>query len=306
MYYAYPVLAPQGTSADKVLAAAAAAPSLQHHLVKVSAVNSTYSQLRDAAWSQAQPTGNFTPEPRLLPNLDRARSLPATGRFMVVDSAAQRLTLYEGGRPVDTMKVIVGAKDLPTPLIASVVYYVSFNPYWNAPHRLVRTAIAPNVLRHGVGYLSSRGYEVMADWSRESVVLRNDKVNWPSVALGKTQIRIRQKPGVQNSMGTLKFPFQNAEDIYLHDTPNKAPFASDRRYISNGCVRVEDAARLGRWLLGREAVPPGPEPEIWVALPRGVPIYITYLTAQVRDGQISYLSDIYGWDTVGPRLASPR
>jgi murein L,D-transpeptidase YcbB/YkuD len=98
-------------------------------------------------------------------------------------------------------------------------------------------------------------------------------------------------------MGKLKFPFENPQDIYLHDTPGKELFAKDERHLSNGCVRLEDAARLGRWLIGSDPVAPGTDPETQVRLPKGVPILLTYLTAQVRDGKIVYLPDIYGWDT---------
>jgi murein L,D-transpeptidase YcbB/YkuD len=306
MIYAYPVLAPQGTRADQILLTASAAPSLERHLVSVAALNPTYAQLRDTAWAEAQASGKLAPDPRLIANLDRARSLPAAGRFMIVDSATQRLTLYDNGQPVDSMKVIVGTPELPTPLIASVMYYVTFNPYWNAPHHLVRKAIAPNVLSQGMGYLKSRGYEVMADWTTTSAALGPDTVDWKAVAAGKTQIRVRQKPGTQNFMGILKFPFPNPEDIYLHDTPNKALFAKASRDLSNGCVRVEDARRLGQWLLGREPVPPGPEAEIRVQMPKGVPVYLTYLTAQARDGKITYLRDIYGWDPKPAQLAAAR
>jgi murein L,D-transpeptidase YcbB/YkuD len=36
-----------------------------------------------------------------------------------------------------------------------------------------------------------------------------------------------------------------------------------------------------------------------VEIPKPVPIVLTYLTAQVTDGQITYLDDIYGWDKPG-------
>ena len=106
-------------------------------------------------------------------------------------------------------------------------------------------------------------------------------------------------------MGSLKFPFPNSEDIYLHDTPGKELFAKDVRNLSNGCVRVEDARRLGRWLLGQDPVAPSNDPELRVPLPHGVPIVLTYLTAQVTDGKLTYLNDFYGWDTTGaPLLAA--
>jgi murein L,D-transpeptidase YcbB/YkuD len=299
MVYVYPVLTPQGARADQILLTAAAAPSLEQHLVAASNVNPMYAQLRDAGWAQAQLTGNLTPDQRLLANLERLRSIPTTGRFIVVDSGTQQLTMFEGGRPVDSMKIVVGSKQYPTPMIASVMYYIVYNPYWNAPDHLVRK-IAQNYLSMGDKYLKSRGYQVMADWTAASAVLPSDQVNWKAVASGAEKIRVRQKPQDDNSMGDLKFPFPNNLDIFLHDTPMKQYFSRADRALSNGCVRLEDARRFGRWLLGAEPSPPGTDAEIQVQLPRGVPIYLTYTTAQVRDGKIAYIKDFYGWDKAPP------
>ena len=105
-------------------------------------------------------------------------------------------------------------------------------------------------------------------------------------------------------MGLLKFTFPNSQDIYLHDTPAKNKFDEADRADSNGCVRVEDAQRFARWLLGREPVAPGTDPEIPVQMPAGVPIYLTYITAQPTDGQIAWTKDVYGWDKPGAQIAS--
>jgi murein L,D-transpeptidase YcbB/YkuD len=98
-------------------------------------------------------------------------------------------------------------------------------------------------------------------------------------------------------MGRIKIPFPNNADIYLHDTPNKDVFAQDDRSLSHGCIRLEDAERLGRWLMGRDPQAASRDPEQNVLLPSPVPIYVTYLTAQVRDGQLSLLDDVYLRDT---------
>jgi murein L,D-transpeptidase YcbB/YkuD len=298
MTYVYSVLEPQGSRADQILLTAAAAPSLEQHLASVANVNPIYAQLRDTAFAEAQLTGNMTPDPRLLANLDRVRSLPTGGRFIVVDSGTQLLTMFENGRPVDSMKIVVGKPEYPTPMIASIMYYIVYNPYWNAPDHLVRK-IAQNYLSMGDKSLKSRGYQVMKDWTAGSDVVPADQINWKAVATGKVQIRIRQKPQDDNSMGDLKFPFPNKLDIFLHDTPHKEYFARANRNLSNGCVRLEDARRFGRWLLGTEPTPPGNDAEIQVQLPQGVPVYLTYVTAQVRDGKIAYLADPYGWDPKG-------
>ena len=107
-------------------------------------------------------------------------------------------------------------------------------------------------------------------------------------------------------MGHLKFGFPNASDIYLHDTPVKELFAQDDRDLSHGCIRLEDAERLGRWLMGREPETASKEPEQNVLLPTPVPIYVTYLTAQVNGGQLSFVDDIYGHDARDSQVAALR
>lgn len=307
MIYAYPVLEPQGSRADQILLTAAAAPSLEQHLASVSNVNAVYAPMRDAAFAEAQATGNMTPDPRLLANLDRVRSLPAKGRFLLVDSGSSMLTLYQDGQQLDSMKVITGTQELPTPLIASVMYYITYNPYWHAPDHLVRKTIAPNVIHLGLSYFKSHGYDVIDEWSENANVIDPKSIDWKAAAAGTLHLKIRQAPGPLNSMGILKFPFPNPEDIYLHDTPDHSKFALANRNLSNGCVRVEDAKRLGRWLLGSDPVSPGTDAETRVQLPQGTRIYLTYITAQVRDGKLTYLPDLYGWDKTPPtQYASSR
>ena len=79
-------------------------------------------------------------------------------------------------------------------------------------------------------------------------------------------------------MGEMKFNIPNSNGIYLHDTPRKELFASDDRDLSHGCVRLEDAPRLARWLLGRDPDTKDAGPEQFIPVPGGVPIVITYLS----------------------------
>jgi murein L,D-transpeptidase YcbB/YkuD len=216
----------------------------------------------------------------------------------MVDTAGARLYMIEDGRIVDSMRVIVGKADpsTQTPLLASTIYYATLNPYWHVSADMVRSLIARNVLDQGFGYLKSHGYQVMpADGSDQ--LLNPAKVDWHAVAAGREMVRVRQLPGPLNSMGRIKIPFPNGSDIYLHDTPNKDLFASDDRTLSHGCIRLEDAERLGTWLMGRDPRASTHDPEQNVLLPAPVPIYVTYLTAQVNNGQLSFVDDIYGRDT---------
>jgi len=298
---AYPHLAPKAPTADQVLRTAAGAPSLELYLSQLANPNSIYTSIRDAAWRQMQASGSTAADPRVVANLDRARIFPSTGRFAIVDSATQRLTMFENGKPVDSMKVVVGdAKPpmgLPTPMIASMMYYVVYNPYWNVPHHLVRK-MATNLA--SASYRKSKGYEIMSDWTADATPIDPSTVDWQAVKDGKLQIRVRQKPNDDdNSMGNMKFPFNNPEGIFLHDTPKKEYFLLASRDKSNGCVRLEDATRFARWLLRSEPRPPSDGAEQFQQLPAGVPVYTTYLTAQVTDGQLAFVKDIYGWDPAG-------
>jgi murein L,D-transpeptidase YcbB/YkuD len=297
MLFGYPHLAPQNSRPDQILLTAAASPSLAQFLQKTSSPNPTYASLRDAGWQalQANPAGAI--DPRLLSNLERARVLPSGGRYIMVNSADARLTMYENGQPVDSMKVVVGKTDSPTPLIASMIYYTTFNPYWNVPDNLIRKNIAPKAGKQGEAYLKGQGFEVMSDWTDAATVVPPSTVDWAAAANGTKPIRVRQLPSSQNSMGRFKFNFRNSEDIYLHDTPTKEYMLKSVRTLSNGCIRLEDAKRLARWLMRSEPVAPNDQPEQHVKLPEGVPVYVTYLTAVPQaGGQIAYTTDYYGWD----------
>jgi murein L,D-transpeptidase YcbB/YkuD len=299
MIYGEKGVTPVVPSSFQVLREALNAPSLAQHLKSVSDINPIYASLRDAAVAQAKLPGGGD-SARYAANLERARSIPASGRFVLVDAATQRLWMYQDGRPVDSMKVVVGDKDklgLPTPMIASVIWYATFNPYWHVPDHLVVQTLAPHVINEGDAYLKKNGYEIVADWSDNAQVLPASSVDWKAAAAGTVHVKIRQLPGPTNSMGKLKFNFANSEGIYLHDTPNKAKFALSNRALSNGCIRLEDAKRLGRWLMGHEPVAPSTAPEQHVVLAKGVPVYVTYLTAQPSIGEDRLVRDIYGWDS---------
>ena len=72
---------------------------------------------------------------------------------------------------------------------------------------------------------------------------------------------------------------------------------------ASGC---EDAERLARWMMGRDPAGALRAPEQNVQLPTPVPIYITYLTAQAHDGQLSFVDDIYGRDAQAMTVAALR
>lgn len=205
--------------------------------------------------------------------------IPVHGRFVLVDAASARLYMIEDGRVQDSMRVIVGKPETPTPELKSVLNYETLNPYWHVTADLAKTLIAPRVLKDGNAYLTQQGYEVVSAFAPDAQVLPPDSVDWRAVAAGNAQVYVRQLPGPANSLGHFKFDLPNGDGIYLHDTPKKELFAQDERGLSHGCVRLEDAQRLARWLLGKDP-PAASLPEENILLPRPVPITISYLDSR--------------------------
>ncbi len=281
-------------TAEKILIAASRAPSLSQFVDQTAAVNPFYASLRD----DADKSGTLD-DPRVRATLDRLRLVPGKGRAIVVDVANAQLMMLEDGQVVDTMKTVVGKKDAATPLIASMIYYVTFNPYWHIPQDVARRKVAPVVLKRGVKYLKAARYETVAAFGYDKEEpIDPETVDWKAVAAGTTEVHIRQLNGPNNMMGKMKFGFVNDYGIFLHDTPHKDFFAKAKRNLSLGCIRLEHPERLAQWLLGREPTPPSDGSEQLVQLGRGVPVIVTYLTARPgEDGAIAYADDVYGLDT---------
>lgn len=270
-------------------------------------VDSLVGRLTLAELNATGGTG-FTPEQEriLRLNLARARALPAEPprRYILVDVAAARLWAYEDGRVRDTMSVVVGRPTDQTPMIAGMIRTATLNPYWNVPPDLAAERIAPRVVAEGMPYIRERGYEVLSDWSDHARVVPASSVDWAAVAAGRREIRVRQLPGPSNAMGRMKFEFPNALGVYLHDTPERDLLREASRQRSAGCVRVEDAGRLARWMFGRPLAAQSRTPEQDVPLPEPVPVYITYLTASPEGDRIAFRADVYGRDR--PAAPAPR
>ena len=295
MQYESAVLAPVVPTPVAALSAAAAAPSLESYIAAMGWMHPWYAPLREAVLSR-----DYTDLQRrqIALNLARVRALPAMteGRYVLVDTAGARLWMVDDGRMVDSMKVVVGKPDNQTPMMAGFIRHAILNPYWNVPEDLVRQRIAWNVLDKGLGYLRGGGYEVLPDWEATRPI-DPARVDWRAVQDGRAEVRVRQLPGGSNFMGRVKFEFPNPQGIYLHDTPEKNLMARDERTASSGCVRLEDAQRLGRWLMGKPLPRRVSEPEKRVDLPEPVPVYLTYLTVvPERSGGLAFQGDPYRRD----------
>ena len=298
LQYVDPALRIGPPSPLKALQDAARAPNLTDYVASMAWMNPQYVQLRRALMS-GQYSGDKQRE-ILAINLQRARILPTDQkRYLVVNTATQRLYMYEGDRLADSMKVVVGQErpDRKTPTMAGYLYYAALNPYWNVPPDLVWDDVGKYVDEFGLSYLKSRGYEVLSDWSDNATPVDPSTIDWKAVENGSVQIRVRQLPGKENFLGKVKYNFTNPYGVYLHDTPRKELLDKDVRLFSGGCIRLEDAGRLGRWLFGHDLQATSADPEIKVKLDQPIPVYVVYMTAVPNGSSITFTDDVYGLDS---------
>ena len=288
-----PTLQLRPPSPSSILTDALGAPSLAQHIDAVASVNPIYSALRDDAVS-----GGQQDDPHVRATLDRLRLIPPKGRAVLVDIANAELMMLDGGKLVDSMKVIVGKPDFPTPLLAGKIWYVTFNPYWHIPQDVAKRKVAPIVLKRGVAYLKAARYQTVAAFGGDKEEpIDPKKIDWKGVAAGDVDVHIRQLTGPYNMMGKMKFGFVNDYGIFLHDTPHKDLFQKDKRNLSLGCVRVEHPEKLAEWLFGHEPPVPGDDAEQNVRIgDDGVPIFISYLTARADGTSIAFADDVYKLD----------
>lgn len=232
-------------------------------------------------------------------NMERARRLPAPGelkRHIIVDTGSAMVLMYDNDNLVGSMRAAVGAKDTQTPMMAALIRYANVNPYWNIPTSLQIKLIAPRVLEQGLKYLTDRKDEVFASENDNSSLIDPATIDWQAVKDGRLALRMRQGPGGGNSMGKIKFMMPNKFGIYLHDTPDKTVFEKDERWISNGCIRLQDAPRLAAWLFGTMPKGRNPDVEERVELHDPVPVFITYLTVEATAEGVMFRADPYARD----------
>jgi len=204
-----------------------------------------------------------------------------------------------GWRDVLSMNVVVGRKGRnETPELDEEMEAIVFRPYWNVTPRIMREEILPKAATDST-YLAKESMELV----QNGKVIPATPENIASI--GTNGIRVRQIPGAQNALGTMKFLLPNDLGIYLHDTPTRSTFSRERRAESHGCVRLADAKALALWLL--RDVPQWPEARIdsavagkkpvEVKLPAPVPIRVTYATVVANeDGTVQLFPDVYGRD----------
>jgi murein L,D-transpeptidase YcbB/YkuD len=239
--------------------------------------------------------------------LERYRWIPrdSSRPWIVVNIPEFRLRAFNPatGQTELDMKVVTGkAKRLQTPVFGAEMKYIIFRPYWNVPPSIQRKELVPHI-EGDRSYLAENDYEVVTP--RGQVVATGEISDEVLADLRSGKLQVRQRPGIKNALGGVKFVLPNENDVYLHDTPARSLFSRSRRDFSHGCVRVEKPLDLALWILrGRpewtreriEDAMNGSTP-LQIDLGSPIPVSIVYWTAVApENGQVYFYEDIYGRD----------
>ncbi len=233
----------------------------------------------------------------IIANMERWRWMPRDlGDFYVfVNIPEFRLAVMRGNEVTHSTRVVVGKPQFKTPVFSDEIEHVVVNPFWNVPASIARNEIGPAVARNP-GYLAANNMELLSGGQ----VINASSINWSTTSINS--FRVRQRPGSNNALGTIKFLFPNKHAVYLHDTPSRSLFSRATRAYSHGCVRVQNPMEFAEALLANEATlsraslqaQRGPR-ERWNNLDTHVPVHLAYFTLRAdEDGNIRGYGDIYG------------
>ncbi len=242
---------------------------------------------------------------QIMANMERMRHIPDEfpSRYARVNSADASIKVMEDGRTLYHAVVVVGRPDRKTPFIHSAIRSVIFNPPWNVPAKIAREDILPK-LRKDPHYLEKMGMVIKSD--EEGDPYGRD-IDWTAITKSEFHFRLRQSPGDSNSLGQIKFDFDNDFSVYLHDTSHPELFAKAERHLSSGCVRIKDPETLAEIVLAKNEGPWTQEKiheaingrkTKWMQVAEPLPLYILYDTAlfPTSESLIHFRNDVYNYD----------
>lgn len=241
-------------------------------------------------------------------NMERLRHMPTEmpEKYVVVNIADASVKIIDKGNIVYHEPVVVGRPDRKTPFIQSAIRSIIFNPSWHVPAKIAREDILPK-LRKDPHYLEKMGFVINTEDENDPY---GTQIDWKQIQASEFAFRLRQAPGDLNSLGKIKFDFDNRFSVYMHGTPHEELFAKAARHLSSGCIRLKEPEQFAVYLLDqnkekewtRDAV----QGEVdkrkthWMQVSKPLPLYIIYQTAfyPTGDGPIHFRKDIYDYDRI--------
>jgi L,D-transpeptidase YcbB len=235
-------------------------------------------------------------------NLDRWRDEkdPFARRYVYINTPSFMLHVVQDDSIVFSSRIIVGATRTPTPQITSIIECFNIYPYWHVPRKIAVEEYLP-VIQRDTSFVLRNNFDVL---DRKGKVLKPDSIPWSKFHKNYFPAVLRQREGEENSLGIVKFLFDNPYAVYLHDTNARKLFRSSKRAFSHGCIRMEKAIELAHYLVTGSPMEKSGAIEKYIKvkerhtlnLKDPIPVYIRYFTAETVSGELHLYKDIYGKD----------
>ncbi len=231
-------------------------------------------------------------------------------RYIAMNIPSAQLESIELGQVYSRHNVVVGKFERPTPSLKSRVSDIVFNPSWSAPASIVARDIIPKYLADP-NYLNQMNIHVFDGAGGPEI--EPSSVDWLNTPADRFQFK--QDPGEQNALANVKINFPNKYMVYMHDTPHRELFATNDRYESSGCCRVDQVRHLITWIMNGQD---GYEDSQFEMITATAQTYTTkvqtqpdvrfmYLTAwATEDGRVNFRPDVYKLDGQGFVLGQPE
>jgi L,D-transpeptidase YcbB len=225
-------------------------------------------------------------------------------RFVIVNIPAASVETVENGVVYSHHAAGVGKIDRQSPIMQTKATEINFNPFWTVPPSLIKKDLIPK-MKGDPNYLTDEKIRV---FNKDGQEVSPASIDWNTDEA--THYKYRQDTGADlNSLGFVRINIPNPYGVYMHDTPSKGIFGDDFRFVSSGCVRVQDVRDYVAWLLkdtpgwGRDQIDAvirsGERLDVKLAQP--VNVYWIYVTAWATpDGVVQFRPDIYQRDGAGP------
>lgn len=224
-------------------------------------------------------------------------------RYVVVNIPSASVEAIENGRVVRRFVAVVGDRKHQSPEVTTRIVAVNLNPTWTVPTSIIKNEIAPKMLRDP-GYLTRSRFKVL---DRSGAEVNPASINWSSPNV--VNYTVRQNSGRGNALGNIRINMPNNQAVYMHDTPSKRYFANDYRFLSHGCVRVQDVFAFAEWILqgtsGNWTKPSmlkrvAGDQRYDIRVNQPIPVAWIYMTAWASsDGVVHYRDDVYDRDRIG-------
>jgi len=210
------------------------------------------------------------------------------------------LEVISNNEVVLTSKVIVGKPQRQTPLLNSLVECFTIYPYWHVPRKIAVEEYLP-IIKKNTSFITKNNFDVL---DHKGNILNPDSVEWKTFTRTNFPFLLRQREGPENSLGVLKFVFDNPYQVFLHDTNAKRLFKSNARALSHGCIRMEKAIELAHYLATGDLEKKSKIIETYlkqrqrhtVNLLHPIPIHVRYFTCESKGGVFFQYKDIYNMD----------